>query len=194
MSATCRRSRDPPRRVPASSATRSSAVVVAVPEAEPAVAAHRRRLDRAAGWGVPAHVTVLYPFVPPDRIDHTTIAALAEAGVTVHGDERVLAHADGSGATVVPATAEDWETEYLSYDIAACVVDDLGLPRGYRFPPTPQPPRPLHDAVDVHCSRQVRWGCTRVERHEYTLQLSMSEMREHTYRPFPQEGEATSSR
>lgn len=74
------------------------------------------------------------------------------------------------------------------------VVDDLGLPRGYRFPPAPQPPRPLHDAVDVHCSRQVRWGCTRVERHEYTLQLSMSEMREHTYRPFPQEGEATSSR
>ncbi|EFK99744.1 MULTISPECIES: glutamate-5-semialdehyde dehydrogenase [unclassified Streptomyces] len=53
------------------------------------------------------------------------LAALAEAGVTVHGDERVLAHADGSGATVVPATPEDWETEYLSYDIAACVVDDL---------------------------------------------------------------------
>ncbi|OON80816.1 glutamate-5-semialdehyde dehydrogenase [Streptomyces tsukubensis] len=51
--------------------------------------------------------------------------ALADAGVTVHGDERVLAHAEKSRATVVPATAEDWETEYLSYDIAAAVVDSL---------------------------------------------------------------------
>ncbi|MFJ3095770.1 glutamate-5-semialdehyde dehydrogenase [Streptomyces hydrogenans] len=51
--------------------------------------------------------------------------ALAEAGVTVHADERVLARAEGTRATVVPATAEDWETEYLSYDIAAAVVDSL---------------------------------------------------------------------
>lgn len=53
------------------------------------------------------------------------LAALADAGVTVHADERVLAHAEGSKATVVPATPEDWETEYLSYDIAAAVVDSL---------------------------------------------------------------------
>ncbi|MGR8010581.1 glutamate-5-semialdehyde dehydrogenase [Streptomyces hypolithicus] len=53
------------------------------------------------------------------------LQALAEAGVTVHGDEQVLAYGEGSKATVVPATAEDWETEYLSYDIAAAVVDSL---------------------------------------------------------------------
>ena len=55
------------------------------------------------------------------------LAALAEAGVTVHGDERVVAAAEaaGSAAQVVPATAEDWETEYLSYDIAAAVVPSL---------------------------------------------------------------------
>ncbi|MGW2600536.1 MULTISPECIES: glutamate-5-semialdehyde dehydrogenase [Streptomyces] len=53
------------------------------------------------------------------------LAALAKAGVTVHGCERVLALAEGSPATVVPATVEDWETEYLSYDIAAAVVEDL---------------------------------------------------------------------
>lgn len=51
--------------------------------------------------------------------------ALADAGVTVHADERVLAYAAGSKAQTVPATAEDWETEYLSYDIAAAVVDSL---------------------------------------------------------------------
>ncbi|MEU5898144.1 glutamate-5-semialdehyde dehydrogenase [Streptomyces venezuelae] len=51
--------------------------------------------------------------------------ALAEAGVTVHADERAITYAEGSKATVVPATTEDWETEYLSYDIAAAVVDTL---------------------------------------------------------------------
>ncbi|MFG3284022.1 glutamate-5-semialdehyde dehydrogenase [Streptomyces sp. NPDC048111] len=51
--------------------------------------------------------------------------ALAEAGVTVHADDRVRAYAAASKATVVEATPEDWETEYLSYDIAAAVVDSL---------------------------------------------------------------------
>ena len=55
-----------------------SAVIVAIPEAEAAVAALRLRLDPAAAWGVPAHVTVLYPFLPPDEIDGR---ALAERGV-----------------------------------------------------------------------------------------------------------------
>jgi glutamate-5-semialdehyde dehydrogenase len=48
------------------------------------------------------------------------LPALAAAGVTVHGDARVAAHGD-----VVPATEEDWGTEYLALDLAAAVVDDL---------------------------------------------------------------------
>ncbi|MER5203925.1 glutamate-5-semialdehyde dehydrogenase [Streptomyces sp. NPDC002825] len=65
------------------------------------------------------HKDVAEAFLPK------ALAALAEAGVTVHADDRVLALAEGSKATVVPATPEDWETEYLSYDIAAAVVDSL---------------------------------------------------------------------
>jgi len=55
------------------------------------------------------------------------LVALGQAGVTVHADERVQEVADRvrTGAVVVPATVEDWETEYLSYDIAAGVVDSL---------------------------------------------------------------------
>ena len=49
------------------------------------------------------------------------LAALKDAGVTVHGDERVAAY----GADVVAATDEDFYTEYLSLDIAAAVVDSL---------------------------------------------------------------------
>ncbi|MEU7445608.1 glutamate-5-semialdehyde dehydrogenase [Streptomyces diastaticus] len=51
--------------------------------------------------------------------------ALAEAQVTVHGDARVRALAEDTKATVVEATDEDWATEYLSYDLAAAVVDSL---------------------------------------------------------------------
>ncbi|SEN25758.1 glutamate-5-semialdehyde dehydrogenase [Actinacidiphila rubida] len=62
-----------------------------------------------------------------ERFLPRALDALAEAGVTVHGDARVgaIAEACGTKATVVPVTAEDWETEYLSYDIAAGVVDSL---------------------------------------------------------------------
>jgi len=55
-----------------------SAVIVAVPEAEDAVAAWRARLDPAAERGVPAHITVLYPFLPPDQLDAEAVQLLAE--------------------------------------------------------------------------------------------------------------------
>ncbi|MFE9334424.1 glutamate-5-semialdehyde dehydrogenase [Streptomyces sp. NPDC006925] len=53
------------------------------------------------------------------------LEALAEAGVTVHGDTAWQAAADAAAPTVLPATDEDWASEYLSYDIAAAVVPSL---------------------------------------------------------------------
>jgi 2'-5' RNA ligase len=53
-----------------------SALIVPVPEAEPAVRRHRDVLDRAAGWGVPAHVTILYPFLPPDELTDEVLAVV----------------------------------------------------------------------------------------------------------------------
>ncbi|MGP3978408.1 glutamate-5-semialdehyde dehydrogenase [Streptomyces sp. 8N114] len=53
------------------------------------------------------------------------LEALAEAGVTVHGDNAWQTAAGASGRTVLPATDEDWASEYLSYDIAAAVVPSL---------------------------------------------------------------------
>ena len=43
------------------------------------------------------------------------VTALAEQGVTVHGEEPGM----------VPATEDDWHAEYLSLDVAVKVVDDL---------------------------------------------------------------------
>jgi 2'-5' RNA ligase len=55
-----------------------SAVVVPVPEAEPRVGALRAALDPSAALGVPAHVTIMFPFVPPARLDDGVLAALGE--------------------------------------------------------------------------------------------------------------------
>ncbi|REF35339.1 glutamate-5-semialdehyde dehydrogenase [Thermasporomyces composti] len=61
------------------------------------------------------HADVADAFLP------RALSALREAGVTVHGDERVQAY----DPAVVPATEDDWYTEYLSLDIAARVVGSL---------------------------------------------------------------------
>ncbi|MFI0960972.1 2'-5' RNA ligase family protein [Streptomyces sp. NPDC021080] len=53
-----------------------SGLVVTVPEAEPVVRAWRDRLDPAVRAGVPAHVTVLFPFLHESRIDGGTLAAV----------------------------------------------------------------------------------------------------------------------
>jgi glutamate-5-semialdehyde dehydrogenase len=58
------------------------------------------------------HADVADVFLP------AALAALREAGVTVHGDAQVASY----DRAVVAATEADWDVEYLSLDIAAAVV------------------------------------------------------------------------
>jgi glutamate-5-semialdehyde dehydrogenase len=51
-------------------------------------------------------------------------AALRKAGVTLHADERIRTALAGSVESV-PATEEDWATEYMDLDLAVAMVDDL---------------------------------------------------------------------
>ncbi|MGW4823961.1 2'-5' RNA ligase family protein [Streptomyces sp. NPDC004227] len=53
-------------------------LIVRVPDAEPAVRAWRERFDPSARAGVPAHVTVLFPFLDESRIDAHVWSALAD--------------------------------------------------------------------------------------------------------------------
>ena len=54
-----------------------SALIVPVPEAEPLVGKWRARYDLAAQKGVPAHITVLFPFVAPPEISRSVVDELA---------------------------------------------------------------------------------------------------------------------
>ena len=69
--------------MPTGPAPTQSAVIVAVPAVEPVVAEHRRRFDPSAPWGVPAHVTVLHPFVHPSTVDSDVVRRLGDAVSTV---------------------------------------------------------------------------------------------------------------
>ena len=55
-----------------------SALLVEVPEAEPLVRRWRMDLDPHAALGVPAHITVLFPFAPPPLISTTILDRLGE--------------------------------------------------------------------------------------------------------------------
>jgi glutamate-5-semialdehyde dehydrogenase len=61
------------------------------------------------------HADVAGPLLPG------LLSALAEAGVTLHGDDRARAAADS--VAIDPASDEDWDTEYLALELAVGVVD-----------------------------------------------------------------------
>ncbi|MET0819672.1 MAG: glutamate-5-semialdehyde dehydrogenase [Aeromicrobium sp.] len=75
---------------------------------------HRTSVCNAAE-SLLVHQAVADAFVP------RVVAALHDAGVTVHGDETFV----GAHGDVVPATDDDYAAEYLSLDISARVVGSI---------------------------------------------------------------------
>jgi 2'-5' RNA ligase len=55
-----------------------TALIVAVPEAEPLVGEWRAKHDRSAQHGVPAHITLLFPFMPAEEVDEQVLDDLHE--------------------------------------------------------------------------------------------------------------------
>ena len=56
-----------------------SAFIVRVPEAEALVGGLRERFDPSARQGVPAHITVLYPFMSPELLSEQVLAGVRQA-------------------------------------------------------------------------------------------------------------------
>jgi 2'-5' RNA ligase len=110
---------------------RETALVVLVPEAEALVADHRLRFDPAAAVGVPAHVTILYPF--RSVVDETAAVVIAEL-VAVHRAFDVmfstLARFPGGVVYLVPDPADPFRR--LTADVVAAFPDCP--PYGGAFP------------------------------------------------------------
>jgi hypothetical protein len=74
-----------------------------VAAAERAVGRFRRALDHSAA-GVPAHVTVLYPLVPPHRIDAGTIEEIGAALAEIPAFSCTFSEVKWSGDDELPIT------------------------------------------------------------------------------------------
>ena len=60
-----------------------TALICRVPEAERYIARYRERFDPSARRNVPAHVTILYPFMPPAQVDSGVIEELRAIATAV---------------------------------------------------------------------------------------------------------------
>lgn len=112
-----------------------SAIILAIPEAEPLVGALRAEGDVFAAQGVPAHVTLLYPFV-----DDPDVGIVEELRF-------FFANFEGFALDFV-AVGEFPEVVYLAPDQGA-VVDDLIAALVRRWPGYP-PYGGVFDAVVPH--------------------------------------------
>ena len=80
---------------------RPTALIVTVPAAEPVVGRHRARLDPNAAIGIPAHVTILAPFVPRERLGSAELARLGALFASADAFDVVLDHTDWFGTAVL---------------------------------------------------------------------------------------------
>ena len=88
-----------------------SGLVVDVPAAESAVRVFRESLDPTAGLGVPAHISVLFPFVPAGLVDGSVAAAVRSAVGGVGRFSFELTHSEWFGSEVLwlgPTATEEF--------------------------------------------------------------------------------------
>lgn len=60
-----------------------SALIVKAPEAEAMVGSLRARFDAMSKLGVPAHITILFPFMPPESVTSEVVERLRSVFPTV---------------------------------------------------------------------------------------------------------------
>lgn len=85
-----------------------SGFIVCVPQAELRVSALRDRFDASSRLGVPAHITVLYPFMPPEQVDDAVLEKVRDVLGRVRPFQFTLASVARFAATayLVPQPAQ----------------------------------------------------------------------------------------
>ena len=84
-----------------SSGRRQSALLIPVPEADAVVGRWRHQHDPVAAAGVPAHITLVVPWLPPDEITEADLAELDSTLEDVNAFQFRLDHVDWFGRRVL---------------------------------------------------------------------------------------------
>jgi len=115
-----------------------TALALLIPEAEPVWGPYRARHDPSAAVGMPAHITVIYPFMPPGDVAAevtTRIGAIAAANETMTLSFHRIGAFDNATLFLIPDPAEP--------------VRDLTVALWQAFPDFP-PYGGLHDEIVRH--------------------------------------------
>jgi 2'-5' RNA ligase len=110
-----------------------TAIVVRIPQADEVVGPLRARLDPAAALGVPAHVTVLAPFVAPCGLDDKVLSKLADVVRSVPAFDVTFARVAWFGQEVV-WLAPDPAGPFSALTRAVCAKFPDYPPYGGGFP------------------------------------------------------------
>lgn len=86
-----------------------SALLIPVPQADSVVGRWRYEYDPVAAAGVPAHVTLVVPWLPPDEIGEADLAELEAELADVHAFDFNLARVDWFGRRVLWVAPEPAE-------------------------------------------------------------------------------------
>lgn len=86
-----------------------SALLIPVPQADAVVGRWRYEYDPVAAAGVPAHVTLVVPWLPPDEIGEPDLAELEEELADVAAFDFTLARVDWFGRRVLWVAPEPAE-------------------------------------------------------------------------------------
>jgi 2'-5' RNA ligase len=108
-----------------SSGRRQSAVLVPVPEADAVVGTWRHQYDPVATAGVPAHITLVVPWLPPEEITEADLAELDESLDDVKAFDFALDHVDWFGRRVLWVAPEPAEP-FLA--LTSRLADRFGTP------------------------------------------------------------------
>jgi len=100
-----------------------SALIIEVPEAEPLVHRWRVHYDPVAARGVPAHITVLYPFVEPEACDESTLEEVQRAVVGAEPFDYELVRVDGFPGVIWLRPEPDEPFKDLTKRLAAAFPD-----------------------------------------------------------------------
>jgi 2'-5' RNA ligase len=85
---------------------RRTALIVAVPEAEPHVAELRLAHDSSAPLGVPAHITILFPFAPAGELEEDAVGELLAAHSAFDFQLGSVEHFDNGLTYLAPVPSE----------------------------------------------------------------------------------------
>ena len=108
-----------------SSGRRQSAVLVPVPQADSVVGRWRHEHDPVAAAGVPAHITLIVPWLPPDEIEEADLDELDDELSDVKAFEFELTHVDWFGRRVLWVAPEP-ARPFL--DLTRRLADRFGTP------------------------------------------------------------------